>query len=160
MNSRPHTGSDTDLYKRVPDTLGIIVLGVGLYFAWDQAKQFNRSQNLANWSDVTSRTFDVDKVFIVNPDLQRYFFAGVDTKEGDAEFSKASAIAGIMLDYLDSVMTRLEYNKGHLPEDILQRGTWDHYFDATFRTSPILCRTLMNDPLSYGTEMRRWRCCM
>lgn len=46
-----------DVYKRVIDTLTLIVIVTGLYFAWDQAKQFDASQNLSNWSDVSARTF-------------------------------------------------------------------------------------------------------
>jgi hypothetical protein len=143
------------LYKQVLDTIGVIVVVVGLYFAWDQATQFNHSQNLANWSDVTARTFDMDKVFIENPELQKYFTAGADIKESEKDYPKVYAIASMMLDYFDSVMTRLDYNQNRLSDDILQRAAWNHYFKATFSESPILCGVLMADPLSYGTEMRR-----
>ena len=144
-----------DWFKRVIDVATLVVIILGLYFAWDQATQFNRGQNLANWSDVVARTFDVDKVFVDSPDMLKYFTDGVDLKKTDKDYAKANAIALMTLDYFDSVMTRLEYNRGHLSDDILQQGAWNHYFEGAFAASPILCRTLMADPASYGKEMRK-----
>jgi hypothetical protein len=64
-NSDPERNDEArNRYKQLLDTVGLLVLVVGLYFAWDQAKQFNHSQNLSNWSEVSARMLEVDKVFI------------------------------------------------------------------------------------------------
>jgi hypothetical protein len=138
----------------VLDTVTLLVVMGGLYFAWDQAEKFNFSQNLSNWSDVTARTFDIDKAFVDNPKFQKYFYNGVDIGPADHDYPKAYALAVLFLDYFDSVMSRLDYNRGRISGNILQEPAWDRYFDATFKTSPLMCKILLENSMSYGTEMR------
>ena len=144
-----------DVYKRAIDTLTLVVIITGLYFAWDQAREFNASQNLSNWSDVSARTFEIDKVFVENPEFQKYFLDSVDITPDNKDYPKAFAIADLVLDYLDSFTSLLDYNQGLLSNDILQKEAWNHYFSQTFTKSPLLCRRLLADPLNYGEKLRQ-----
>ena len=127
-----------DAFKRAIDTLTLVVIVTGLYFAWDQAKQFNASQNLSNWSDVSARTYEIDKVFVENPEFRQYFLEGVDIAPDDKNYPRAASIADLLLDYLDSFTSLLDYNQGLLSNDILQKEAWHHYFLMSFTKSPLL----------------------
>lgn len=153
-DSHPGTKAP-DVYKRAIDTLTLVVIIAGLYFAWDQAKQFNASQNLSNWSDVSARTFEIDKVFVENPEFRQYFLDGADIARDNKDYPKASAIAELLLDYLDSFTSLLDYNQGLLSNNILQKEAWNHYFTVSFTKSPLLCRRLIADPLNYGVKLRQ-----
>jgi hypothetical protein len=155
QDSHPSTETTTDVFKRAIDTLTLVVIVAGLYFAWDQAKQFNASQNLSNWSDVSARTFEIDKVFVENPDFQKYFLEGADITPDNKDYPKAMAIAELLLDYLDSFTSLLDYNQGLISNNILQKEAWNHYFSQTFTRSPLLCRRLIADPLNYGQQLRQ-----
>jgi hypothetical protein len=144
-----------DNYSRAIDTLTLVVIAVGLYFAYDQARQFNQNQNLSNWSDVSARTYEVDRVFVDNPEYQKYFLDGVDIAPGDKDYPKALSISLLLLDYLDSFNVLLDYNHDLISDGILQREAWKHYFTESFKKSPILCRTLMSDPESYGPQLQK-----
>ena len=142
-------------YKRVIDTLTLLVIVAGLYFAWDQAKEFNAGQNLSNWSDVSARTYEIDKVFVENPEFRKYFLEGVDIAPDDKDYPKAASIAELLLDYLDSFAALLDYNHGLISNGILQEEAWKHYFNESFTKSPLLCRRLIADPLNYGQQLRQ-----
>ena len=151
-----HPGSNTsDLYKRAIDTITLLVIVAGLYFAWDQAKEFNAGQNLSNWSDVSARTYEIDKVFVENPEFRKYFLEGVDIAPDDKNYPKAASIAELLLDYLDSFTALLDYNHGLISNGILQEEAWKHYFNESFTKSPLLCRRLIADPLNYGQQLRQ-----
>lgn len=156
VDEGPHPHARTpDVYKRSVDTLTLVVIIIGLYFAWDQAKQFNASQNLSNWSDVSARTYEIDKVFVENPEFRQYFLEGVDIAPEDKNYPKAASIADLLLDYLDSFTSLLDYNQGLLSNNILQKEAWNHYFLMSFTKSPLLCRRLMADQLNYGVQLRQ-----
>jgi hypothetical protein len=143
-----------DNYSRAIDTLTLVVIAMGLYFAYDQARQFNQNQNLSNWSDVSARTYEVDRVFVDNPEYQKYFLDGVDIAPGDKDYPKALSISVLILDYLDSFNVLLDYNHDLISDGILQQKAWKHYFTESFKKSPLLCRTLMSDPDSYGPQLQ------
>ena len=90
------TEKKPDIYKRTLDTLTLVVIIVGLLFCtWDQAKEFNASQNLSNWSDVSARTFEIDKVLVENPDYRKYFMEGADISPDNPDYQRAAANRGI-----------------------------------------------------------------
>ncbi len=144
-----------DTYARAIDTLTLVVIAIGLYFAYDQARQFNQNQNLSNWSDVSARTYEVDRVFVDNPEFQKYFLDGVDITPGDKDYPKALSISVLLLDYLDSFNVLLDYNHDLISDGILQQEAWKHYFTESFKKSPLLCRTLISDPDSYGPQLQK-----
>ena len=153
-NSDP-TANAPDVYKRVVDTVTLLVIVIGLYFAWDQAKEFNASQNLSNWSDVSARTYEIDRVFVENPEFRKYFLEGVDIAPDDKDYPKAASIAELLLDYLDSFTALLDYKHGLISNGILQEEAWKHYFNESFTKSPLLCRRLIAGPLNYGPQLRQ-----
>lgn len=153
-DSNPSTQT-SDVYKRVIDTVTLLVIIAGLYFAWDQAREFNAGQNLSNWSDVSARTYEIDKVFVENPEFRQYFLEGVDITPGNKDYPKAASIAELLLDYLDSFTALLDYNHGLISNGILQEEAWKHYFNQSFTKSPLLCRRLIADPLNYGQQLRQ-----
>lgn len=98
--------------------------------------------------------FEIDKVFVENPEFRQYFLEGIDISPEKKDYVKATAIAELLLDYLDSFTSLLDYNQGLLSNNILQKEAWHHYFNVSFTKSPLLCKRLIADPLNYGVKLR------
>lgn len=177
-STQPKThNSEHDWFKRFIDTATLLIITVGLYFAWDQASKLNesletsnRNNNIATWNSISNQGMDLDKIFIANPGFQKYFFSSVPIDERNPSFDKASAIATFILDYFDSVMNLIrdfpeeaysqkpshsgnKENSPHKP--YIERDVWNAYFQSVFHSSPLLCATLKSSWNTYGSEMKR-----
>jgi hypothetical protein len=141
--------------KRATDIAGFVVVLLGLYFTYSEARRSNAGQNLTNWSEVTSRMLDIERVLVEYPDYQKYIYDGFVVRSTEKEYARAHAISVMELDFFDSVTSRIAYNRRHLSDDLLQHEAWHHYIRATLKTAPLMCTILLADPESYGTEMRR-----
>jgi hypothetical protein len=151
-----------DRFKRFIDFATLMILIIGLGLGLDQANKLtksietsNRSNNLSTWSTVSSQGMEIDKVFIEQPEFQKYFFSGATIDRRDTNFEKASAISIMLLDYIDSVLVFLNYlpSEGDSrKETFIERDTWDRYFASLFRNSPLLCQTLEENKGVYGRQ--------
>ena len=165
-----------DWFKRTIDVTTLFIIVAGLFVGVDQAKKLtesiansNRSNNLSTWSTITTQGQELDKVLVEHPEFQKYFFDGIHIETNDPIFDRANAISLMFLDYIDSVLAFLSYTENeeprHLPakgshssgrktqETFIERDTWKHYFDSLFRSSPLLCRTLVSNQGFYGREV-------
>jgi hypothetical protein len=141
--------------------LTVLVLAVGLYFAWDQAKKLtesieanNNSINLASIANLGNQSLEVDKMFIKNPEYMKYFFNNVSIKNDNPNYEKATAVALFMLDYFDTARSVSQYTSNVLPNSLNDTNSWDAYFLATFRSSPLLCKVYIDNIDTYGTTLR------
>src|SRR5438046_9002304 len=110
LDSRP------DWFKRFIDLATLLVISLGLYFAWDQAKKLtegvntnNRNLNVSMLASISDKTIELDKIFVQNPRMQRYFVGGEAIDKKKPDYDKAQAIAFLMLDYFDQVKTFVDY---------------------------------------------------
>ena len=162
MPLRVRTMAQVDWFKRVIDILTLLVITIGLYFAWDQAKKLtesvqlnNKAINLATWASVSNQSMEVDKIFIQNPEFQRYFGDKVKIAENDPNYKKAKAIAFLLLDFLESGLTIVEYLSEGFAESIVEKDAWHTYVKTMFQSSPILCKQYTENKSNYGSTLRR-----
>lgn len=89
------------------------------------------------YQNVTYGAVEIDKIFIDNPELRKYFYYnniyyGNKTSE---LYDKISSIAEMFFDFADSVNTQIECmpKKKSYPWE-----TWKKYFKDLYKRSPIL----------------------
>ena len=154
--------SDRDWFKRGMEILTLAVIIGGLYFAWDQANKLtesirlnNTATNISTWLSVSNQSIEADKVFVQNPEFQKYFLDGVAISEDHPDYPKARAIAFLMLDYAEGSLTTVGYLHENLPEAIVEKQTWEKYFNSLFKSSPLMCKLYRENTESFGTTLRR-----
>ena len=150
-----HSLTKARRFKRFTDAVAFLILLVGVYFTYEEARRGNTGEVLTNWSDITARTIDVDKAFLDHPELQKYFYNGAIVKRGQPDYDRTYALSILELDFLDSVTVRLAYNKGHISRDVLQPDAWYKFIMDLMSTAPLMCDILLAAPDTYGTELRR-----
>lgn len=150
-----------DRFRRFLELGTFCVVVLGLVLGWDQANKIrdsidasNKSTNLASWANIATLTLEMDKLFVDNPGLQKYFSGSVAIDETHADYELVMALAAAMMDYFDSVASFNTY-LNQVPNPIVETGTWNRYFESTFRTSPILCKFLSENLESYGSSIRK-----
>ena len=164
-----------DWFKRFIDVATIIVLSVGLYFAWDQAKKLtesikasnesikatyegiyvnNQSINLATAAGLGAHTTDINKMFVEHPELGDYFFRKKDAKDGDPNLARVGLMGGLMLDYFDTSWSVAVYARQHFDDAPVDLTGWETYIKHVFKTGPILCKTYLLGPDDYGTALK------
>jgi hypothetical protein len=150
-------------FKRFTEIATLLVIIVGLYFAWDQAGKLNESLVVNNrsmagstWSNIATLTMETDKAFVENPKFLKYFYEGVEVAKGDEDYYKALSLTMMMLDYADSVMAFAAFLSPRIPasESLIELQPWKTYFTSLFRTSPLMCKTFLEQQESYGSGLR------
>ena len=116
----------------------------------------NRATNLSSWVGLSNETIDIDKVFIENPEFQKYFFQKAKISKDDPNYAKARAIGLLMLDYAESSLATVDYLHKHLPEVIVDKEAWETYFTNVFHSSPLLCDLYAENKSGFGKMLRRF----
>src|SRR5437016_4535250 len=101
-----------DWFKRTTDLITLVVIIVGLYFAWDQAKQLTqtikvatKSTNLAAWWGLSNQFIEVDKTLVNHPEFMKYFYDGANIGPDHPDYQRAKAIGITFLDLGESILT-------------------------------------------------------
>lgn len=112
-----------------------------LIFLYVQSKAMieqTREQTIATratiYQNLTSTMLDIDRYFIDNPDLKKYFYGGENISEKDDLYGKLESIAEMLLDFLDFVLSHKEN---------MDRQDWDEwelYAQYVYHQSPIMQR--------------------
>lgn len=153
MCNEPSKKSWIDISMLVVTTLGFFA---ACWTISDTAKAFRGSI----YSSASPWIFDIDKVFIENPDLRPYFYADYrrapiyftrrDLKSPEAEkaYLKTCAMAEYILDTFDSYLsTRTKF--GH--DTLADEEGWKQWMRDTFRASPVLVR-YMEEHMSWYAD--------
>jgi hypothetical protein len=124
-----------DYLKRFIDIATLIILVVGLWFAFDQAGKIRDSIDTSTWNSVSTQLLELDKVFIEHPNMRKYF-NGQDVKVGDPDYDSAAAIADYYLDLIDDFYAF----QPHLNGANYDFDAWHNFFVSSFKNSPVMCR--------------------
>jgi hypothetical protein len=81
---------------KMVETVTLLVLAGGLWFAYDQAKKieesitvFNRNNSLNTWNSIAARWLLVDRVIVEHPNVRKYLFQKAAISESDQDYDKA-----------------------------------------------------------------------
>lgn len=78
------------------------------------------------------------EVFVTYPEIQKYFFDGIDIQENDENYSKIAAITDYYCLYLEQITTQ---SRNIAPE---YRESWLTYASFIYQQSPIMQRYLLD----------------
>ena len=127
-------------YEQLSIVLSLIST-LSLGFIWYQIKQTSASLQASAYATIGNYTMDLDKIFISEPTLRKYFYDKAPIAKGDTDYDKVMAIAEFQLDFFDATMTQLEIRpRENGVEMSEEKKTWDSYFADSFKNSPALCQ--------------------
>jgi hypothetical protein len=113
-----------------------------------QAYRLSENVKLSNWITIEAQTLDVDKTMIGHPEIQRYFYSGQDISVTDKNYPLAFAQAEYLADFIDNVIA----TGRRADKSAFDPTTWQHYYEHTFRNSPLLCRVVLGDSELYARQ--------
>lgn len=90
---------------------------------------------------------EINQIFAEDPNLQKYFWYGDEAPGGPRDPSKPAAVASRVLDHFEHLIFQLE--SGKFSEE---KFGWEAYMKRSFRESPVLCHTLLEDIDEYGNK--------
>jgi len=102
------------------------------------------------YASITSQTLAQDEIFINNPELRPYFYAGKELDHNDPLREKVHGIAEYLLDFYDSLEGQL---KKYPYLWIHEKKTWEANLIDMFAWSPELCRYLEATREWYSDEL-------
>jgi hypothetical protein len=148
------------------DALQLVVLAVGLYFAYDQAGKLtasieaakgsieatNKNTQMTAWNAVAEQWLDMDKTFVEHPGLQKYIYSNAPLPIGDEEEkAKADAIGTHVLDFIDNALITGHYLNS---SEITHLNEWEASFRIIFSSSQVVCQIIKKHPETYSTYTR------
>lgn len=115
----------------------------GLAQARDNAKQVEQNNILLKaqiYNEATAYCTEIDKLFLQNKHLRKYYYKGVDIKESDPDYDDFASMADTVIDTFDMATITMSIKdvdgNSVWPEPI----GWRKWMVDTFSTSPGLCR--------------------
>ena len=102
----------------------------------------------AVYQSLAGLMIDVDRVFLLRPELRCYFYEGAEEPADPIERSRVVALAETFIDLIDNFVAQAP----HLPEHM--SGPWDLYFKDLMRASPALRRFWNESRGWYSQELR------
>lgn len=144
------TYESLSLLISIAGSIGVIV---SLWLLKRQTGVF-RSQLMESLSQsLTSYSLEISRLFLQQPDLRPYFFAGQPIEEGHPDYLRAEAVAEVILDIFWIMMVQAKRVRGREFTDEETRVQWAIYMGDCFATSPILTSFLTKRKEWYGQEM-------
>ena len=128
--------------------LGFIAVIVSLFFLIRQTRFVAKTLKAALVDSLSNRQYDIDKLFIDQPEIRKYFYDGADTPTtGSVEYARVTATAEYILDFFVMVLIQKdEYT------DLLPRDWWLAYIKDMLTNSPVLCEVLEHRKEWYRKE--------
>jgi hypothetical protein len=99
---------------------------------------------MPNW------TQEIDKKFIDNSELVRYFYDGDSIKKSDPNYTKACVMAQLFLDNFDAIIANKDYFRN---DDT--KVWWLNWIDDCFSNSPILRQRYIETKRWYTPELEK-----
>lgn len=99
-----------------------------------QIEAQNAQLRLQSYVAITARIFEVNKLFVDNPELRRYFYDGVVLTDKEV-MAKASSVAEFLLDFYSTI----QEHQAFLDQDVPTWEEWISYIKEGFKRSPFLC---------------------
>ena len=124
-------------------TLIISAIGLtSLIFLVIQTRQLSDTLESAALSNISSRQFEMDSVFVEHPEMQPYFFSGVDITEKDEAYARVTAVARARLNYVSTFYEQSAYVQDLQNVNSPFWQAWARYVERIFSASPIMCKQL------------------
>jgi hypothetical protein len=102
------------------------------------------------YSNITTQSLAEDQIFVTNPELRPYFYAGKALEQNDPLRHKIHATAEYLLDYYDSLESQL---KKYPNLWIHEKREWEANIVDQFAWSPVLCHYLEANKAWYSEEL-------
>ncbi len=135
---------------------------LSLWFLWDAGVQQSKaleqqSETLENSARqvVFSQPIEVDKLFLQNPDLRKYFYENRAIQRDDANYDRVMALADLILDSFDVFFSQGQFLK-ELQEDTPAFTAWSAYIHDMYATSPALRVRLDEVSRWYSPDFREF----
>lgn len=129
-----------DIIMSASSLVTAIVAVVTIIFVYRQIKDLSKNIFSQTYQNIYERMIEIDRYFIDNPDLKKYFYYNEKIPQNDLKLkTKLYSIAEMMVDYFDSV---------YYQRDCMRRKTFEakaFYFGDVCNNSPIL-REYLNQP--------------
>ena len=109
--------------------LVIASIGILIY----QTRILVKSLDVSSNSSVGERQLEVDKIFVENPHLLKYFFNNVDISPSHDDYEAALAITLMLANFYDTFLLQEGNFQQMYPVD-----SWSRYIKDYFAKSPIL----------------------
>ncbi|MEJ3746228.1 hypothetical protein WEI85_23425 [Actinomycetes bacterium KLBMP 9797] len=137
-----------------PEWAAVVVASIALVFSLSTVFQGRRSLRATTYRSATDLVLEVDRIFIGEPHLRRYFYDGEECAEADPEYQKVQAIAEFYLDIVECVWDHREFN----PAD---RRAWREWIHDVFEGAPPLRTLYGRHPDWYPTlmDLFTWESC-
>ena len=133
-----------DIVMSVSSIITAIVAVVTIAFVYHQLKNLSKNILSQTIQNIYERMIEIDRFFIDNPDLRKYFYSNESIQKIDLKLkAQLHSIAEMMVDYFDSVYDQRE---------CMRKKTFEakaFYFWYVYNNSPIL-REYLKQP---GLEM-------
>ena len=127
-------------YEKVSLAISLVSM-VSLGLIWYQIKQTSMSLQASALATIGNYTMDLDKIFIADPKLRKYFYNREPITKESEDYDKVMAIAEFQLDFFDATMTQLDIRPSEgFTENNTEKETWNRYFSDSFANSPALCQ--------------------
>lgn len=133
----------------------LVVLTVGLYFAWDQARKLkesidasNRNTYMNTWNTVTQQWIDLHKVLIEHPETSQYINGVKPLPANETDKKRVLYIAVYFLDFMDNALVVGNYIND---QNITHLSGWQRNLGAVLKAGKVLCQTL-NETRDYYSK--------
>lgn len=95
-----------------------------------------------------NQMFKIDEIFVISPELRKFFYNGARVEKGDKDYEKAVSIAFYLLDFFAMVLIQKEQHGSLVP-----LGWYDEWMNDVFKNSPIVCDCLKERKNWYPNEL-------
>jgi len=119
-----------------------IFVPASIYFAARQWRESARAIRANTYQGINTQLQGIDLIFVENPELRPYFYAGEDIPQDKRERDRVMAVAELLVDFMDNVVT---HGDAMPPE---HREVWYRYFREQHDSSPAI--------RAYWSENSHW----
>jgi hypothetical protein len=134
--------SKTDWYKRVLDTVQMIVVVVGVTVALQQLIQLRKNSSQTAYDTVSKEWLQLDRHFVTNHQLRPYFFDGKAIDRNHPDYPLVDATAHHVLNFLDYAIDTADHLGPQMSGSFVETTLWHRYIQRTYFSSPIICDNL------------------
>jgi hypothetical protein len=125
---------------------------VSLVFLVIQTRQMTDTLESTVLTGISARESEMDSVFVEYPELQPYFFSGVEIDESNSDFARVAAIARTRVAFIGHFFEQSTYVTELNNETSPTWQAWKRYIRRVFASSPIMCRMLSETAEDYTPD--------
>ena len=138
-----------DIIQTVAIVLGFGLTALTIQFLRKQTQEMTKATNAGVYQNVTVSMFQIDQLFIENPELRPYFYSNLEIPKNSKLQAKVYGMAEMLIDLLDNVRIQAS----NMPQ--YAWSTWKRYFEDIFKSSPTL-REHLNTRKKWYPELLGW----